>query len=119
MTEEQKKEQINFLYRQLDKLGQMIAEDDEWGAARAEYNREYRRVINALRRLEPKKWNCYPAFRQQTTEGRNEMVAKWLSGHRCPKCGGEFKQTRSGTFRIICLQCGQKGQLKRSKRKGD
>ena len=83
MTEEQKKEQINFLYRQLDKLGQMIAEDDEWGAARAEYNREYRGVINALRRLEPEKWNCYPAFRQQTTEGRNEMVAKWLSEHRC------------------------------------
>lgn len=113
MTDEQKREQISFLYRQLDTCGQMIAEDDEWGAARREYNREYRRIINALRRLEPEKWKNYPVFRQHTAEGRNEMVQKFLSTHRCPKCGGEFKQTRSGSFRIVCQQCGQKAQLKR------
>ena len=116
MTDEQKREQIHQLYRQLDTLGQLIADDDEYGASRAYYNREYRRVVNALRRLEPEKWKDYPVYRQHTTDGRNEMVQKWLAKNRCPKCGGEFKQTRSGSFRIVCQQCGQTGQLKRKKR---
>jgi excinuclease UvrABC ATPase subunit len=116
MTDKQKKEQITMLYGQLDKLGQLIAEDDEYGADRAYYNREYRRTVNALRKLEPEKWSCYPLFRQKTTEGRNEMVAKYLSEHRCPNCNGELKQTRSGAFRVVCQQCGKKWQLKRNKR---
>lgn len=112
MTDEQKREQISFLYRQLDTCGQIIAETEP-GPERARYNREYRGIINALRRLEPEKWKDYPVFRQHTTEGRNEMVQKFLATHHCPKCGGEFKQTRSGSFRIVCQQCGQKAQLKR------
>jgi DNA-directed RNA polymerase subunit RPC12/RpoP len=43
------------------------------------------------------------------------MVQKFLATHHCPTCGGEFKQTRSGSFRIVCQQCGQKAQLKRKK----
>ena len=81
MTDEQKREHISFLYRQLDTCGQMIAETEP-GPERTRYNRDYRGIINALR----------------------------------PTCGGEFKQTRSGSFRLVCQQCGQKGQLKRKKK---
>lgn len=34
MTDEEKRKEISWLYQQLDKCGQMIAEDDEWGATR-------------------------------------------------------------------------------------
>ena len=50
MTDEQKREHISFLYRQLDTCGQIIAETEP-GPERSRYNREYRGIVNALRRL--------------------------------------------------------------------
>lgn len=107
MNDEQKREHVSFLYRQLDICGQIIAETEP-GPERTRYNREYRGIVNALRRFEPEKWKDYPLFRKYTTEMRNEMVRKFLSSHPCPKRGGEFRQTRGGSFHIVCQQCGQK-----------
>lgn len=112
MTEEQKKEEIRWLYHRLDLCGQLIAEDDEWGAARREYNREYRRIIKALRQLEPEKWKDIPT----ESDRNNEKMAIFCKNNRCPQCGGEIKQTRSGSLRVVCLQCGRKYQLKKKKR---
>ena len=111
MTEEQKKLEIRFLYNQLDKCGQMIAEDDEWGETRKELNREYRRICKALAKLEPDKWKDIPMFRKPS-EKYDEKVANFCKEHKCPKCGGEVKQSRSGSLRVVCVSCGAKFQLK-------
>ena len=114
MTEEEKKKEIHWLYQQLDKCGQMIAEDDEWGATRRELNREYRRIVKALAKLEPEKWKDLPMFRKPS-EKYDAQVADICERKPCPKCGGKCRQTRSGSLRIVCQQCGAKYQLKKKK----
>jgi cupin superfamily acireductone dioxygenase involved in methionine salvage len=115
MTDEQKKQEIRWLYQQLDKLGQMIEDDDEWGATRRELNREYRRVVKALARLEPDKWKDILSLRKPS-EKYDKLVADFCREHKCRKCGGDMRQSRSGSLRIVCKQCGAKYQLKTKKR---
>ena len=103
--------QIKFLYGQLDKCGQILAEWDE-DKEPTYYRREYRRIINALRKLEPENWD-YPCFQKKDYTERNKKVAEYCQKHPCPACGGERKQTRSGSFRIVCKNCGTKFQLKK------
>ena len=101
------------MYDMLDKCGQILAEwDDE--KPPTYYRREYRRICKALAKLEPEKWN-YPAFQKKDYTKRNEAVADWCEKHSCPKCGGELNQSRSGSFRVVCKQCGAKFQLKTTK----
>lgn len=116
MTEEEKKKEISWLYHRLDMCGQLIAEDDEWGAARREYYREYSRIIKALAKLEPEKWKGLTMLRKPS-EKYDSLVADFCKNHKCKKCGGELKQTRSGSLRVICTQCNSKYQLKK-KRQG-
>jgi len=116
MTEEEKQKEIRWLYHQLDKCGQMIAEDDEWGATRRELNREYRRIIKALARLEPEKWKDLPMCRKPS-EKYDAQVADICNRKPCPRCGGKCRQTRSGSLRIVCTECGAKYQIKKSKQK--
>ncbi len=115
MTDEEKRKEIHWLYQQLDKCGQMIAEDDEWGATRRELNREYRRIVKALARLEPDKWRDLPMLRKPS-EKYDTLVADFCTKHKCRKCGGDMRQSRSGSLRVVCLQCGAKYQLKTKKR---
>lgn len=115
MSEEQKAEHKKFLLFQLDKLGQMIAEDDEWGATRRELNREYRRICKALAKLDPETWKMPPGYRSSASK-YNTPVANWCKEHKCQKCGGELKQTRSGSLRVLCLSCGTKYQLKTNRK---
>lgn len=111
MTDEEKQKEIRWLYHQLDRCGQMIAEDDEWGEARRDYNREYRRIIKALARLEPEKWREF-RFTQKPSEKYDAKVAEFCQQHKCRKCGGQMKQSRRGSLRIVCQECGAKYQLK-------
>lgn len=116
MTEEENRQEIRRLYQQLDKCGQMIADDDEWGATRRELNREYRRIVMALARLEPEKWKDLPMMRKPS-EKYDAKVADFCREHKCRKCGGELHQSRSGSLRVVCQQCGAKYQLQTKKHK--
>ena len=113
MTKEQKEEQLKILYHQLDVCGQILAEWDEEKPP-TYYRREYRKILNAIRRLEPENWD-YPCFKKDYTE-RNKKVEEFCKEHKCPKCGGSVKQTRSGSLRVICTQCNSKFQLKTKKK---
>lgn len=70
MTEEQKKEEISFLYRQLDTCGQLLAEWDD-DKPPTYYNREYRRIMKRLAKLEPDKWDLH-CFQKRDYTKRNE-----------------------------------------------
>ncbi len=111
LSDAQKKERIKFLYHQLDVCGQLIADDDEWGVERKRLNREYKNILKELAMLEPENWN-YPAF-QKPSQKYDGLVADFCKENKCPKCNGELRQTKSGSLRVICNQCGIKYQLHR------
>ena len=110
MTPEQKEEHLKFLYHQLDVCGQILAEwDDEHSDI--EYRREYRKILNEIVKLEPEKWKDFPVFQKKDYTKRNIAVAEYCKTHPCPECGGERKQNRSGSYRVVCTKCGKKYQL--------
>lgn len=95
-------EHKDFLHRQLVKLGDMMGDglhlepDGKW------ISKEYRQTAKALGLL-PK--------RTTNVDGINKAVANSLSQHKC-KCGGELKQTRSGSKRVQCVLCDARYELK-------
>lgn len=115
MQNTEKQERIAWLYKMLDKCGQMIAEDDEWGADRRYFNREYRSIMKELAKLEPEKWKDFKEL-QKPSERYDGLVSEFCKTHKCPKCGGEIKQTRSGSLCVKCCNCNSKYKLKTKKR---
>lgn len=95
-------ESIRHLHSQLVKLGDMMGDglhlepDGKWITV------EYRRVCRAL---------GYTAPRRNRTEIINESMAKRVKEVNCQLCQGELKQSRSGSMRAICQQCGTKWKL--------
>lgn len=90
------------LHNQLIKLGDMMGDglhhepDGKW------ISKEYRKVARALG-YGPKKAN--------NSEAINERMKQRVQDVKCGKCGGELKQTRSGSKRAACVECGAKWQL--------
>lgn len=100
------------LSAQLVKLGDMMGDglhyepDGKWITA------EYRRVAKALGHKMPSK------PRANNSPAINEHMAQRVKEVGCRECGGALKQTRSGSTRAACTQCGQLyGLLKMSRRK--
>ncbi|WP_228842851.1 hypothetical protein [Vibrio parahaemolyticus] len=100
------KDTKDHLHRQLIKLGDMMGDglhhepDGKWISA------EYRRVMKALGISAP---------RRNNSAAINEAMSKALESAACNKCNGQMKQTRSGSMRAECQQCGAKYQFKRRK----
>lgn len=86
------------LHRQLIKLGDMMGDglhhepDGKW------IEKEYARVFNAL----------YPDVRKQRRAKKaiaiNENMLKLFKTFKC-SCGGELKQSRSGSKVAYCVKC--------------
>jgi len=93
-----------FLHSQLVKLGDMMGDglhhepDGEW------ISEEYRKICVALGYTKPKKRDIFAV---------NEKMAERVKAVSCKKCGGELSQTRSGSMRAKCKNCGSKFQLLR------
>lgn len=91
-----------YLHNQLIKLGDMMGDglhhepDGKW------ISKEYRRVAKALGYIPKVKRN---------TKVIDEKMKERVSDVPCSKCGGELKQTRSGSMRASCLGCGARFQL--------
>ena len=107
MTEEEKKEELKRLYHQLDVCGQILADWDEEKPP-TYYRCEYRKILKQLAKLEPEN---FPMFKKDNSR-INEHIKAFCEKNKCPKCGGELKQTRIGAFRVICLSCNTKFQFK-------
>lgn len=91
-----------FLNRQLIRLGDMIGDGlaDEPGGAWI--RKEYRQICKRLGIIKRKPVN---------TEAINERMKQRVIDVSCQKCGGELKQTRSGSKRASCITCKAKYQL--------
>lgn len=104
-----KEQQLHFLYGQLDTCAQIMSEC-EYSYERKHYDREYRRILKAIDSLEnPEKLAEERKLKNATI---NAKVARFNSSHKCPKCNGVLKQTRSGSRRVVCTECGTKYVLK-------
>lgn len=92
----------DHLHRQLIRLGDMMGDglhhepDGKW------IPKEYKRVMKALG-LMPKKRNNSEVINQRMIERVNDVA--------CGKCSGKLMQTRSGSKRAACVDCGAKWQL--------
>ena len=94
------------LHRQLIQLGDMMGDglhhepDGYW------IPKEYKRILRALG-IAPK--------RKSNSEQINNLMTKRVEDVRCKSCGGQLKQTRSGSMRAKCEGCGSRFQLMRRK----
>lgn len=92
----------NRLHNQLIKLGDMMGDglhlepDGKW------IEKEYRQIAKALGFI-PKKKNNSTAI--------NERMMQRVKEVQCGKCQGQLSQTRQGSKRAQCTQCGAKRQL--------
>ena len=98
----------DILHQQLIRLGDMMGDglhlekDGRWIA------REYKRISRVL----------FPEmFPKKNTTERDKAIAEWCKDNPCKDCGGKFKQTRKGSMRVVCTECGVKRQLKVRKQK--
>ena len=96
------------LLSDLVKLGDMIGDGlaDEPGGAWI--RKEYRRITKALGYTQPRRSNV---------DGINKAVAEQLSATKCPTCGGELRQNRSGSKRVTCTSCGAKWQFTKARKR--
>ena len=99
-----------YLHSQLVKLGDMMGDglhhepDGKW------IEKEYRKVARALGLTRaPKRKRADPTLVNSAMESR-------LEDFRC-NCGGRAKQTRSGSMRAKCVDCGAKYQILKRKTK--
>lgn len=93
----------DILYQQFIRLGDMMGDglhlerDGRWIA------REYKRISKIL----------FPEmFPKRDTALRDTAISEWCKDNPCKNCGGKFKQTRKGSMRVVCTECGVKRQLK-------
>lgn len=95
------------LHNQLIRLGDMMGDglhlepDGKW------IGREYKQVARALGLLPKQKRPRNP----ERANKINEAMLKRVSDVSCPKCNNELKQTRKGSKRAACVNCGAKFQL--------
>ncbi|EOX4129411.1 hypothetical protein ACPF4J_002537 [Vibrio cholerae] len=93
------------LHKDLIKFGDMIGDglhlepDGKW------ISREYRKTLKALGHDIPQK------PRVSHLPQINERMEQRVREVKCGKCGGELKQSRSGSKRAVCQSCGGKWQL--------
>ncbi|MFV0449826.1 MAG: hypothetical protein ACK5MF_15440 [Vibrio sp.] len=100
-----------FLHRQLVKLGDMMGDGLHLEPGGKWISQEYRKIAQALGIIPKKK-------RSNNSQAINERMAQRVKETPCSFCNGKLKQTRSGSMRARCVECGKLfGLLKSVRRK--
>ena len=94
--------------RRLVKLGDMMGDGLHYEPGGSWITKEYRRAL--------KEAGIMPV-KTRNTSRINEFMTERIKKVTC-SCGGKLKQTRKGSFRAKCIECGLVWQLGR-KRKHD
>ena len=95
------------LLNQLTKLGDLIAGDDEWGAQRTEYNREYRKIMKLLfPEMYPRKISIAPRKPSQ-------KFIRTLIPCICGEKVFTYKSNESG-IQILCKGCERKSGINKT-----
>lgn len=86
-----------FLWSQFIRLGEMLGDGD----CDAWVGREYKRIARALGLIKRKP-------RKNHSKQIDEFMKKRITQVKCPKCDGDFEQSRKGSFVGQCVNCGTK-----------
>lgn len=98
------------LWRQFEKLGEMMGDGLHHEADGKWISVEYKKLEKIL---------CPEGFaeiRKQKSEALNKAIQKKIEIDKCPNCEGKFKQSRSGSSVVVCLNCKKKYKYKKSKK---
>lgn len=106
-AEEAKKSEKEDALNRLVKLGDMMGDGLHLEPGGAWIEKEYRRAMRQAGILPPKQ-------RSDPSE-INEFMNRRVAMEKCT-CGGSLTQTRSGSFRAKCGECGKVWQLGGKKR---
>lgn len=100
LSEEEKSD----LHRQLVKLGDMLGDGLDLEPGGKWIRRDYRKIAIALGYINPSK-------RTSNRPAINALMEERVQECPCKECGGELKQTRSGSMRAKCQSCERIYQL--------
>ena len=54
----------------------------------------------------------FAEIRKQKAETMNKAIQAKIEVDKCPNCQGKFKQSRSGSSVVVCLECKKKYKYK-------
>lgn len=92
------------LYRQLERLGDMMGDGEHLEPGGDWISKEYRQILKALGMIKNP---------PRDVAGINRRMAQLIDKTPCPKCSQKLQQTRSGSSRLVCVGCGSKFKTKR------
>lgn len=99
MTDEER----DRLHRRLERLGDMMGNEEHHEEGGEWIEKEYKMTFYTL----------YPEMRpKKDFSTRDNAISKWCESNRCRRCGGELKQTKKGSLRVVCKNCKTKYQLR-------
>ena len=100
----------DFMWSQFIKLGDMIGcglhHEDPW------ISKEYRRLRKILVDNTPEMKKYNKELRINKNKQINGIIERLVKRDKCSKCGGELKQTRSGSKIVKCVDCETKFRYK-------
>ena len=88
-----------FLYRQLEKLGDLMGDGEHLQPGGSWISQEYKSILRQLDIYKPK-----------SNVKINDFMVKRCQDEKCT-CGGELKQTRKGSYVAKCVTCEKKFRL--------
>jgi len=94
-------------YQKLDRLGQLIADGEADEPGGEWIRREYRQTCRILGIIK------ITRKRKVSSVKINEFMAERIRNEKCGKCNGELKQSRSGSFVAVCVNCKARYRLGR------
>ena len=101
-----------FLYRQLIKLGDMMGDGLHYEPGGKWISKEYKQIARVLG-LNPKKRKGFP--KKNNLKIINENMVDRIKTTSCSICEGDLHQTRLGSMRAKCADCGAIFQLLKRK----
>lgn len=102
----------DFMWRQFCRLGEMIGDglhhEEPW------ISKEYKQLQKILLPETPEEKEYKKKLRQERNKKRDTQIAKRLKEDNCD-CGGELRQTRSGSLTVKCVECDKRYKYKTKK----
>lgn len=99
----------DFLWNQFCKLGERIGDGDMDPDEEKWVNREYKKLS---RHLIPEIKEDEKEQRKRRNKLRDQSISKYITENKCPGCSGNLKQSRSGSYVLLCISCNSRFKLK-------
>lgn len=114
MDKNQKDEIREMQWRQFARLGEMMGDGLHYEPDGKWIVKEYKQLAKILIPEDEETKKIKQKLRQNKNAQINTQIAIRVSKDKC-KCGGQLKQTRSGSTKVQCIECKARYVYKRKK----